>query len=112
MTVEWKDVDADEFVSYVQPNDGGEPFCYWWKDMRPGEVRDSIIEAYERGFAFGIKSCQQENERLRAMLDQTIEFVEDNGGCPPNLPFPCINFPLKDGVCNDCWQKWKEAEGR
>lgn len=33
----------------TDPQDGGEPFVYWWEDMRPYEVCALVKEAYERG---------------------------------------------------------------
>lgn len=35
--------------SILDPQDGGEPFYYWWDDMRPKEVRELVMDAYKRG---------------------------------------------------------------
>ncbi len=37
----------------LDPGDGGEAFTIWWEDMRPGEVRDLVKEAYIRGYKQG-----------------------------------------------------------
>lgn len=39
----------------MDPDDGDEPFVFWWEDMRPREVRELIKEAYERGVNAGKK---------------------------------------------------------
>ena len=42
----WEDHPASDATD---PMDGGEPFVYWWEDMRPQEVRELVKQAYERG---------------------------------------------------------------
>ena len=36
----------------ADPRDGGEPFVYWWEDMRPQEVRELVKQAYARGVQY------------------------------------------------------------
>ena len=51
--IEWE-IDSDN--EQIDPKDGGEPFVYWWEDMRAREVRELVREVYERGFEAGRKS--------------------------------------------------------
>jgi len=48
----WEDHPASDATD---PMDGGEPFVYWWEDMRPQEVRELVKRAYERGVARGAR---------------------------------------------------------
>ena len=47
--VNWSHVDNEEFECFIDPNDGGEPICFWWEDMRPREIAQLVKYAYERG---------------------------------------------------------------
>lgn len=49
------DYDKDE----MDPGDGGEPFIYWWEDMRAREVRELVREVYERGFKAGMQAAKE-----------------------------------------------------
>lgn len=42
----WLDHPASDATD---PQDGGEPIKYWWKDMRPAEVCELVKRVYERG---------------------------------------------------------------
>lgn len=52
MMIEWV---ADYDNDTTDPQDGGEPFTYWWEDMRPREVKALVQRAYERGYERGLK---------------------------------------------------------
>ena len=49
-----------DLVYYIDPQDGEEPFCYWWEDMRPKEVVVLIKEAYEQGKRAGMKCANNQ----------------------------------------------------
>ena len=43
-------IDYEKFAIYF---DDTEPTLYWWEDMRAREVRDLLIEVYQKGFKAG-----------------------------------------------------------
>ena len=47
---DWND-DYDNYQTF--PPDGGEYLMFWWEDMRPREVLNSIKEAFNRGVVHG-----------------------------------------------------------
>ena len=52
--VEW--VFGSEYPDWtMDPQDGGEPFIYWWEDMRRREVVELIREVYGRGMKRGFE---------------------------------------------------------
>lgn len=40
------------------PEDGPIPIVYWWEDMRPKEVRQALMDAFERGLRYGLRRCE------------------------------------------------------
>lgn len=44
----------------LDPQDGQEPFCFWWDDMRPKEVNALVREAYERGKASATDAVREQ----------------------------------------------------
>lgn len=88
--VDWKDNTDGDFQFDIDPQDGKEPFRYWWEDMRPREVRDSIKEAYERGMdraqgaEITVKQC-----RKCPFLNHEFSVCRhpDQGALGPNATF-------------------------
>lgn len=56
--VNWLDVyeTDDDDIWAVDPQDGEGFIIYWWDDMRPREVRQLVIEVYERALRIANKN--------------------------------------------------------
>lgn len=62
----WEDDETD-------PQDGGEPICCWWDDMRSKEVNRLVKEVYERGLAAGV-AAEKEAEKQQGGDEPTKDF--------------------------------------
>lgn len=79
----WLDHPASDATD---PQDGGEPFKYWWKDMRPAEVCELVKRVYERG----------RQSQTSALLD-CYERAEDAENQLQTF-FPELEHVVSDGV--------------
>jgi len=59
------------------PEDNPIPIVYWWDDMRPKEVRQALIDAFERGFRYGVlyKNRREMSSDKIDELEQAIQFL-------------------------------------
>lgn len=67
----------------TDPQDGGEPFTYWWEDMRPAEVCELVKRAYERGRQSrtnALLDCYERAEDIDEKLQEHFDWME-RGAC-------------------------------